>query len=86
LGLLDSLDLSKGSVIANASGTNPSSAVAIAQGWLSSLVLPCNYTGKMAQLVSLSNNNLQDVITEIPEPATIAVLTLGSLFAIRKRK
>jgi hypothetical protein len=84
-GSISSLNLSSGSLIAYASGTNPSSAVSIAQGWLSSLILPSNYTGPMAQLVSLSNDNLQDVIVEIPEPATIGILSLGSLSLIRRK-
>jgi hypothetical protein len=85
-GSIGSLNLSTGSLIAYASGTNPSSAVSIAQDWLSSLVLPWDYTGPMAQLVSLSNCSLQDVIVEIPEPATITVLSLGGLLASRKRR
>jgi len=83
-GSISSLNLSNGSLMANASGTNPSSAVSISQGWLNSLILPGNYTGPMAQLVSLSNNSLQDVIVEIPEPATMALLSLG-LLALRKK-
>jgi len=84
-GAIGSLNLTNGSLVANAGGTNPASAVSIAQGWLNSLILPCNYTGPMAQLVSLGNGSLQDVIVEIPEPATIAILSAG-LLALRKRK
>ncbi|HBG77222.1 MAG TPA: hypothetical protein DDW84_00020 [Phycisphaerales bacterium] len=85
-GSINSLNLSQGNLIANASGTNPSLAVSIAQTWLSNLILPCDYTGPMAQLVSISNGSLQDVITEIPEPATIAILSLGGLLAMWKRR
>ncbi|MFA5291617.1 MAG: PEP-CTERM sorting domain-containing protein [Phycisphaerae bacterium] len=84
-GSISSLNLSNGSLRANASGTNPSAAVSIAQGWLNSLILPCNYTGPMAQLVSLSSCSLQDVIVEIPEPATMTLLSVG-LLALRRRK
>ena len=83
-GSIGSLNLSNGSLVANVSGTNPAAAVAIAQGWLSSLILPCDYDGPLAQLVSLSNCSLQDVIVEIPEPATMALLSLG-LLILRKK-
>lgn len=83
-GSIGSLNLSNGSLRANASGTNPSSAVSISQSWLNSLILPGSYNGPMAQLVSLSSNSLQDVIVEIPEPATMALLSLG-LLLLRKK-
>jgi len=85
-GGLSSLNLSTGSLLATSAGTNPSAAIGIAQTWLNSLVLPVDYLGPKAQLVSISNCSLQDVIVEIPEPATITLLTMGFLTLIGKKK
>lgn len=79
---LGDLDLSAGAFKANS--TNPASALSIAQGWLSALVMPADYNGPTAQLLSLTNAKLQDMIVEVPEPASMALLALGSLL-LRKR-
>jgi len=78
-GTLASLNLNANSFIAKTSGTNPVEAVNIAGQWLSSLLLPQDYTGPQAQLLALTNSSLQDVIVEVPEPATMILLALGSL-------
>ncbi len=85
-GAIGSLNLLNGSLTANAGGTNPSSAVSTAQGWLDSLILPGDYTGPKARLASLRNSSLQDIIVEIPEPLTIALLAIGSFVCMRGKK
>ncbi|UCC98201.1 MAG: PEP-CTERM sorting domain-containing protein [Phycisphaerales bacterium] len=55
----------------------------IANNWLHSL----DGTGPMANLRVFSYNGSQDYIAEVPEPATIALLGLGSVFGLlRKRR
>ncbi|MBN1456456.1 MAG: PEP-CTERM sorting domain-containing protein [Sedimentisphaerales bacterium] len=85
-GDLSHLNLSRGSLRAKSYRTNPKESVCIAEGWLDDLIDPCKYTGPLAQLVSLSSCYKQDLIVEIPEPATLAILSLGSLVLLRKRK
>lgn len=91
-GNMNDLDLSVGSLRSRASRTNPSEAVGIAESWLSSLVDPSLYTGPLAQLVSSHNDSRQDFIVaipgvvEVPEPATMTILALGSLVLLRKRR
>jgi hypothetical protein len=84
-GNLNHLDLSGGHLKSRISRTNPPVAVGIAQTWLNGLINPDQYNGPMAQLVSLSNRCKQDMIVEIPEPATMTMLVLGSLAFLRKR-
>lgn len=84
-GTISSLNLSSGSFTVNAGSTCPSSAVSIAQGWLNSLVLPSQYSGPKAELVSLADSSLQNVIVEIPEPATMAILSFA-VFAYFRRE
>lgn len=79
---ISDLDLSAGNFKANS--TNPAAAISIAQGWLDNLMLPGDYNGPTAQLLSLTNCDLQDIIVEVPEPATMIILGLGG-FLFRKR-
>ena len=85
-GTIASLDLANGVFKADSAGTNPTLAVSTAAGWLGSLVLPENYTGPSAQLLGLTNSNLQDLIVEVPEPATISILAIGALALLRRKK
>jgi hypothetical protein len=85
-GSLGSLDLAADCFKAREDRTDPDDSIAIAANWLNSLVLPCDYTGPLAELLSLRNNCNQDFIVEIPEPATICILGLASLMLVKKRK
>jgi len=80
---LSSLDLSSDRFIANS--TNPTGAISIAQGWLDSLVLPGEYIGPSAQLLSLTSASCQNFIVEVPEPITLCFLGLGGLLLRRKK-
>jgi hypothetical protein len=85
-GTLASLNLAAGLIQADAVATNPSAAVGIAEGWLSGLVLPGGYAGPLANLAVIYDDGTQDVIVEIPEPATVCLLGLGGLALLRKRR
>jgi hypothetical protein len=76
-GALTSLNLSGGSFVATS--TNPADAITTAQGWLNGLVLPQDYTGETARLLSLTNSGLQDLIVEVPAIPAPAAMLLGSL-------
>lgn len=56
----------------------------VAQGWLDAI------TGGTAvnqqQLALISSENLQDLVTPVPEPATFAVMGLGLLAALKRRR
>ncbi|MHB9070880.1 MAG: PEP-CTERM sorting domain-containing protein [Sedimentisphaerales bacterium] len=83
-GTMASLDLANGTF--KGVSSNPSVAMSTAISWLSSLVLPANYTGPQAQLLGLTHSGLQDLIVEVPEPATMALLSLGGLLLRRKKQ
>jgi PEP-CTERM motif-containing protein len=85
-GNMNDLDLSGGHLKSRISRTNPPEAVGIAQSWLNGLINPGQYNGLLAQLVSLNNRCKQDFIVEVPEPATMTMLALGSLAFLRKRR
>lgn len=56
--------------------------VALANSWLSQL----DGTGPKADnLVAISTEEWQDFVVQIPEPATLAMLALGSLLVLRKK-
>jgi hypothetical protein len=84
-GNMNDLDLAGGRLESRVTKTNPPLSVGVAQSWLNGLVDPGIYTGPMAHLISLSNDDKQDIIVEIPEPATMTMLVLGSLAFLRKR-
>lgn len=85
-GNMNHLDLGGGDLQSSIANTIPPQAAGIAQSWLNGLVDPGLYTGPLAKLVSLKNDSKQDVIVEIPEPATMSILVLGSLALLRKRR
>jgi hypothetical protein len=83
---LASLSLNAGTFKGTTEGTNPSDAVRLAGDWLQGLKLPGEYTGRLANLLALKNDILQDVIVEVPEPATLIFLVLGGLAFIRRTR
>lgn len=85
-GTLESLDLSANAYRADAENTNPAGSVAIAESWLNSLLLPENYSGPSAELLSLSNDGHQDFIMAVPEPITLGIMGFGALLLIHRRK
>jgi len=84
-GDVDALDLTSGRLKGDAIGTDPPESFGIANAWLSDLLSPDRYNGPLAKLVSLNNSDKQDFIVEVPEPATMTMLVLGSLAFLRKR-
>lgn len=54
----------------------------LANNWLHSL----DGTGPMANLRLFSSNGSQDYITQVPEPATIALLGFGGLWSLVRRR
>ena len=63
--------------------TNPSS-MALTNAWLADLDL--NYAGPLPTLVDLTNDNLQDVIVEIPAPGVAGLLAFTGIVGLRRRR
>lgn len=84
-GSMSSLDVTAGRFRTGPSQSY-SDITSITQNMLSSLVTPSEYTLPMPELVVLTNPDHQDLITMVPEPATLALLTLGGLTMLRRRK
>jgi hypothetical protein len=91
-GTLASLDPTAGTfrLGANQSPLGPPSILQETQTMLGSLVDPQSYQGKLPDLLALTNPSLQDVIVEVrsdvPEPATMALLALGGLTMLKRRR
>jgi len=92
-GSLSSLDLTSGQFRIGPNQTSFSAATvqAAAQAMLDGLVDPQDYTGYRPELVALTNESYQNLITEIqpgvPEPATMGLLGFGGLALLgRKRR
>ena len=89
-GSLASLNLSSGSFKVNSA--NPSAATTTASNWLSSLVQDSLYSGPKANLLGLTSSTLQDLIVEIPpstnvpEPASAALLVLSASAILFRRR
>jgi len=54
----------------------------LANQWLHSL----DGTGPMADLVALTNSSKQDFLVEVPEPTSVALIGLGGLALLRRRR
>jgi hypothetical protein len=85
-GTLSSLNLDADTFKANQGATNPAAAVDMARDWLAGLVMPENYSGPLANLLALSSCTKQDLIVEVPEPASVSLLLLGGLALVRRRR
>jgi len=85
-GTLASLDLGAGHFRMSASSDSDPQTFANVQTWLGGLVLPAQYQGPLPVLVYLTSPTQQNLVGEIiPEPATLLLMTLGGLVAMRRR-
>ncbi len=78
------LDISSGNFKVHSTG--PVAAEGIAQGWLDNLVDLTVYTGPTIQLATMTAPGYQDMIIQIPEPASMAMIGLVSGGAVFVRR
>lgn len=83
-GTLASLDVSAGLFRMSAGSDTVPPSVAAVQAMLGTLVLPSQYQGPMPVLLELTSPTYQNVVLEIPEPATLGLLVLGGLSVLRR--
>ncbi|MCC7145989.1 MAG: PEP-CTERM sorting domain-containing protein [Phycisphaeraceae bacterium] len=85
-GTLASLNLSSGLFTMSAGSDTVPPTVATVQGWLNSLVLPSQYSNPLPILVEMTSATQQNLITEIPEPASVSLLVLGGLALLGRKR
>jgi hypothetical protein len=84
-GSMSSLDVTAGRFRTGPSQSS-SDITPITQGMLSSLVPPGQFNSPLPELVVLTNPDHQDLITVVPEPATLALLAMGGVAMLFRRR